>query len=290
MDVGLSAPNELARTVEGARKTIKLARRNMEPGQRRILELVLCEIDVIAPLVAVSTSLANALEKGQGSGLDELLTAYLPQEPATFLALLPECMRLEPNLDAIKAVQVFASRLAVAKQVSLGLKLGDAATSTVPGFHAGKLAIIWRRTAEACLDAIEAIELRLDDDSNVYPDRIHVVKHLRQSRRGGTPSLKEEGGLNIPGWVDHPRTARVSFDEPCVVLHEGREHDVYLNDLSRGGAGFSGLIEAPRGATVSLRLSNGRVLSGTIAWMREDRWGLKLDMPLDRMDPLLSGS
>lgn len=255
----------------------------------RILMALLGEVESMSVFIAVSASIANALQcQPPGCAIStEALDSYLPPDPLIYNSVTLELIELDRDGDVIAAQQLLHTRLALAQRLSKAYVRAGANGSSE--FLRDTLADAWQRTCGAALGA--AMSLRgplMDSMPELSRARsMRVSDLLRAAQRGEHPCVHADGGIVVPGWAERRRIRRQSIDVVARLERPGRADDVRVVDISQGGLGFSGLSDTVRGEAAVIAFECGRRLAGTIAWTSGDRAGLKLAEPIPATDVLL---
>ncbi len=259
-------------------------------AQARLLSALLGEVEAMSVFVAVSASIANALQSRCITGVDiRALDAYLPPDPLIYNAAALDLIDSDQDGNIVAAAQLLYARIALARRQSLaairdnGSGLSDAQRDT--------MADAWQRACGAALALGTALRASLahcpSEANRVRPHR--VVDLLRWAQRGEHPCVQQDGSIVIPGWAERRRVCRQSIAIPARLERTGQPVEVRVRDISLGGLGMTGISGAVRGEPAAIVFPCGRRLTGTVAWTAADRAGLKLDEPLSVNDPLLRG-
>ena len=85
----------------------------------------------------------------------------------------------------------------------------------------------------------------------------------------------------------HPR---IPVDIPAAIDCRGTVRPVRIKDISQGGMMLEGAFGLFDGDRVTIRTLRGREFAGRIAWALGSHCGVKFDMLLYAMDPILKPS
>ena len=195
----------------------------------------------------------------------------------------------EAGAHLLALTQVFNARLTFAKRLTSQACAERTPARPSPRITTAKISDAWQVTAEALLAALHAAQDGLtkcggSEDPTSY--RLNTL--LRDVRNGGSPCLDEDGRLHFPGWADRRKSHRQRTRGPCRARFHETRLDVFLFDLSPGGAGFSGILRDLYGAEVTIELDGGREIDGNVAWISGERWGMSFKTRLSANDPLFA--
>ena len=90
----------------------------------------------------------------------------------------------------------------------------------------------------------------------------------------------------LPHAMDRRNIERVSVRFRGVLYHGDRFQTTTIENLSNGGAGLNGAVGIVPGDDVTIRLLNGRELSGEVIWWLAGHCGVAFDNELASDDPL----
>ena len=157
--------------------------------------------------------------------------------------------------------------------------------------HQYALARAWRPVCTGAIEAIEALAAEVGDRiPDLYALSTGVlVRLLKAASIGESPCVDATGKPFLPPLPQRRRSDRRTLGQPAYVVSEGRLVRGFVRDVSQGGLGLDQVSKLKEGGTATIELETGRRFSGTIAWSRGNRAGLKFTIPLTPNDPLLWG-
>lgn len=245
-----------------------------------------------AMLVAVTAGIANALDKGRPRIGAYLLDVYVPRESPFVETLLDALRSTGVPLYVSRAIQSFTARLALSRRMT------DAYITMAPiggrvsqPVDAEILADAWRRTANAAVEAIDAINVALDGGGAAIernPSTMTATLNLLHlAEAGETVCLDTRGRIAIPGWAERRREARVPLSLEATAIVGKIMFKASIRNASPMGLGLEGKIQGEPGARILVKFVGNRQLSGIIAWNDGQRLGIALDDRLGSNDPLL---
>ncbi|HRD76084.1 MAG TPA: PilZ domain-containing protein [Hyphomicrobiaceae bacterium] len=265
--------------------------REIPPGlgaeARRAVDLIRAELEAVAVLVAVSASVVAAIASGrQGRSLAKSIDTYLPLELALVTHVAAPLLASEPGIELLADVRAFEIRLDLLRRMSRAFA-ADAREGT-PGRSGVAIDILadgWRSLCETAIAVLEATAGLTEVDRE---HASHLSSLLARAEAGHADCIDADGAISIPGWAERRRHQRFPLAETATLVIGDAIHPVTISDASIGGLGICDAPGLVRVQEVAVRLKDGRRLSGRIAWTRGNQSGLKLEMPLDPADPLLS--
>lgn len=248
---------------------------------RRFRASLVAEAKRSAILAAVATSGINALHGEMKHSVPRYLTQYLPSPPSVFpVAHIVDRQLGGPTIDALRLMYENIEAAGRMLQTLIRRSEQGAIVSKADVFG---LISLWGGVCDAAIDAIEALSRTgLDEGGNAADLR----RMLANARAGGCPCM-HEGRAVVPEWAQLRRHRRFLLNEQGVLFVDGVAHRVMVTDISKGGAGISGLNTPVASKKVLLRLHSGRELSCCVAWLREGRAGIRFLSELADNDPLI---
>lgn len=268
-----------------------------EPGEtrlsaedRRLIAALASEVRGTATLIAVSASIANALEMlGPATVNARALVAFAPPEFEISEALRERLFEAALPGALERLTRELGARAGLARRMSLTYAQEAQGPEMGQSIDAEVLAHAWRRAAKAAAEILEALSGLDPDGQGAAATQDGILNLLNAAAQGGHPCVEAQGGIVIPGWAERRRHRRFAADLTVDIEIAGLNHVVRVFDVSAGGLGLSGLDRVMAGTAATARVPDGRRLSGTIAWAANGRAGLKFRTPLQASDPLLAG-
>jgi hypothetical protein len=118
-------------------------------------------------------------------------------------------------------------------------------------------------------------------------DRRMLIAFLRESGMSANSRVDSAGEIALPALKQRRRAARAQVDHACRIAVEGAEHAARFTDLSVDGVGVVCSERLWTGQPLELVIG-ARRLSAIVVWAEGERYGLRLDTPLRRTDPLFA--
>jgi PilZ domain len=240
-----------------------------------------------ALFAAVTTSMVTALAAGRQIRFNGNVSTFFPRRPELF----PSVMMQSQDVFLTHRLTGELSRLY--QQVAFALEMTPYTNEAWRG-TASDVTPDWRQLTQVWhpLSGEFRMFLLLLADmepirSSVQVSRLLEIEGLVKSARyGGTPCVRSDGVVFVPGWLDRRSDRRVPVGI-SVRLDCGRGYQrVTLNDISVSGAGLSSCPSLKSGTQITLELPNGRILNGHSAWCHGNTVGVRFSHPLNEADPL----
>jgi hypothetical protein len=232
----------------------------------------------IAMLSVVATSMMSATADGRTLTINGDSSAYYPKQPQLFLDRVRESNviffdeRLTGHLERVYGQLKFALHLTPCPPIPK-LGLTDATTKPPIAF-----VNVWRPLCgEMRMMMLVLIELDLLRGSIELSRLLEVEGLLKAARYGGTPCIRSDGLVMVPGWHDSRLDRRVPVGITVQLTVGAKQQKVLLKDVSIGGAGLEGCPPTNIGTVASLELPDGRHLHGTVVWCHGHHIGFKFD-------------
>lgn len=262
-------------------------------GRRnRFFENFTSEVQATAVGCAVATSAINALTDWRCQILPVDLARATPG-PTALRALLA-VMAVNDDLGPFFApsLEVFLNDLDEAR-AGLDLYLDccvELGAKRAGSLFADRLQRQWRPVclqAKAVVGETDAaLPITLPE---LYAQNSRIVESLLTGAANGLrPCLDEHGRIFDPPLPQKRRWPRRTILQNCKVFHGTTIQNAFVRDASAGGLGLDKVHGLHRGDTVSIELSSGRVLRGQIAWAASGSAGLRFDIALPAVDPLIA--
>lgn len=254
----------------------------------RIAGQLYIELQNVLILVAITTSITNALECGTGQDLPEAaINAFCPSHSPIFDDLMQQLMSECNDITLCGSLQAFDARLRLAQRLSQHFQARIATKGCHTVAEIEILSDAWRRTCTSALRLIDLFKAFVEPNGGLRRSEpeTRLIEILLKAEGGGTPCMGTHGGIEIPGWAERRRESRIQIRQLVIATIGNRSHEVTIHDASQRGLGLVGA--ANTGQHVTLTLSDGRKITGTVVWSQEGRFGMRLDLPLTLADPLL---
>lgn len=264
---------------------------------------MLFEVRNTSVLTAITGSILNSLAAAEARELPAYTAAYLPPDPVVFAGVAYRIVEVGGCAETYNILSSLYSGLAAAKALLQsrasprnGLGFGDRPSRFSPGSSRpisseslGELVDAWRGLAGRALLAIyelERIQFAVHNDLEAGEGE-NLPAMLRAVRDGSSPCLLE-GRPVMPSWAQRRRHRRVLLNMMATARYGGQTREVLVVDVSQGGLAMDFADDVEVGTVVSLRLSNGRRLAGSVAWSHNRKAGIAFFRELSAKDPLIS--
>lgn len=248
------------------------------------------EVFRTAILVAVSSSLANALQRQSPRVIARLLVKYYPRESATLILASSRISRWFGRSPLRSRLDQCHSALTQAKQSTIDFASISFADDERHTGQTDILARCWRDAANAVMAVLLEIDalLTLHHAPGSLEVLMCLLDELASARAGGSPFLDDHGNVKLPSWAERRERERARVNAPAQLHWNGGSQGVVIRDMSASGLGLECSAGLPDGAVVELHIGNTLLLHGTVAWSMERRAGIHLAEPLHGPDPLLA--
>lgn len=267
-------------------------RQRETPGLVKLLLALNAEAETAATLVAVSASIANALESSEEASprpSARSLVTFAPPELVLLAASTSQLVSAQLDGNMLVQMQNFSNRLTLAKQLSRAYAAEQGIRSQKTSIDIAALGDAWRHACRSAIGALRSLksELKFQGAEAEAPAKVGLPDLLEVAARGLSPCVEPDGCVIVPGWAERRRHKRRKLDLAAEASVGSRVQPVQIFDVSAGGMGVSGLNLGQRGDLVSVKLPCGRRLRATLAWIAGNRAGLRFQTPLSSRDPLL---
>lgn len=275
---------------ESRRDSLRLVRRQpLEPASAAdvLTANLASEFLTTALFTAVATSMVIALAAARPIRFSGSVSAYLPRAPELFPSVLLQ------SRDVFLTHRLTDELSRLYQQVSLTREmtpcnneawLGALSDAPVDWHH---LAQAWQLlSGELRLFLLVLADMEPVRSSGKLARLLEIEGLVKSARYGGTPCVRTDGIVLIPGWLNRRFDRRVPVGI-SVRLDCGRGYQrVTLNDISISGVGLSSCPSLKTGTPVIVELPNSRVLTGRSAWCHGNNVGVQFTLPLAEADPL----
>jgi PilZ domain len=276
--------------VQARRDRLQLVRRQLQEPKSAVNVLtanLASEFLTTALFTAVTSSMVTARAAARQIRFVGSVSAYLPRRPELF----PSVIR--PSQDVFLTHLLTGELSRLYQQVAFALDMtpstneawldrgSDASTNW------NQLAQAWQPlSSELRLFLLVLADMEPVQSSGQMARLLEIEGLVKSTRYGGTPCVRSDGVVLVPGWLDQRSDRRVPVGISVRLNSGGGYQRVTLNDISVSGAGLSSCPSLKSGTQVTLELPNGRVLNGRSAWCHGNTVGVKFSLPLDESDPL----
>jgi hypothetical protein len=252
------------------------------------LERLHCELSNTAVAVVVAASIACVLKQKPAFeySIADVLD-FSPAQSGLSTSTSEKVLRYETIPTISYALLNLASRFRFSQKLSghLIAKYGkEPVTSGELEVHSDA----WRRTCGAVLRAIKLIETTLGTgrDADLVDQDRWLEGLLTRVVDGEAPCITETGIIEVPKWAERRSSKRVKSNESAQVIVGDEVREAAIIDASTHGLGLSGDVSV--GELAKVKLGDGRHLVGSVEWVRDGRFGLRLETPLKESDRLLT--
>ena len=235
-------------------------------------------------LVSLFASLVNARAAGRTLIGGGPTLRQLPPPPTTALLEL----LLDGSSDLAPAER---DTLVGARDAYVAAQRVTETVLSTPGRDVdwGPLAERWRSVATKLQAALE-VAFRLEAHHSRIEQRYRrdsLMRFLGSIAAGRAPCVGARGEIVMPSWIERRREERRTMLRPVTVVRRDRRDRAATVDISRSGLGLAGVTGGVIGESITVVLERGRELQGYVAWVSNDRLGIKLLTPIADGDPLL---
>jgi hypothetical protein len=239
-----------------------------------------------ALLTAVTTSMVSANAGQRQFKVIGPIVDYLPALPETFAGLTGDydARFFTPTLT--KSLAAYYTQLRRALAVTPNDTeswTGSAATRTTDW---GKMTTVWQPLCgEARLMLLALCEFDLLTDTDQEPRLLEIAQLIKMARYGGTPCIRSDGIVIVPGWLDGRREVRIPIGATVwIETRHGRQRSV-LKDMSLNGMGLSSCPTLAIGNEITVTLPNGTPVQGIVTWCHGGFVGARFAQRMTEADP-----
>jgi PilZ domain len=255
------------------------------------LLLIRSEIVQSASLIAAVTCLANLLEADEASDLEgSALGHFVTQLSDTIGHALDDLRRDHYFFSVVQAWQCLNGQLRLAKALTHALL-----ETALPGSRRARVDIeavadAWRRAAHLChqLHAKTAAKLIAEGVSVDSKSDSTIMDLLEDAAIGGVGCLDADGFISIPERAERRFSTRVAVSLPVNIFARNTSFPATVVNASTTGFGLR--LDTPLrvGDNITVQISDGRELIGTVMWSLRDKAGFKLASLLGADDPIFN--
>jgi hypothetical protein len=269
------------------RSQLRLRRPSANQPEQRLYFSLAAEFLTTSQFISVTASMATARKQGRRIRFGADASAYLPKEPEIF-------HRASNDEPAIVFDENLTARLlSVYQQLAAALKLTPMRTVDwtenilLSEQDWTELCSIWQPLCGEAHKLVSVLaKLEILRGSDQLPRLLEIEALTKSASEGGTPCVRSDGLVLIPGWLDRRRDRRIPIGVSVLIEHGRRRQRVTLSDVSINGIGLSSCPSITSGTAMSVELPNGRSLKGQVAWSSGGNIGLKFTEPMSESDPL----
>jgi PilZ domain len=269
------------------RPRLRLSRRAVGQPEHRLGFKLASEFLTTSLFITVTASMVSARKQARIIRLGADASVYLPKEPDFF------CSAATADPAAFFNQSLTAHLQRIYQQLTMALEFTPVRTEhwttniVLPGLGWDELCNIWQPLCgEARMLMLVLAELDMLRESDQLPRLLEIEALAKSARYGGTPCVRSDGLVLIPGWLDRRRDRRIPVRVSVVIDYGRGRQRAILSDVSGAGIGVSSCPSLPSGTSMSVELPNGRILNGLVAWSSGGNIGLRFAEPMRETDPL----
>jgi hypothetical protein len=229
-----------------------------------------------ALLTAVTASMIKARTDDRRLRFSVPVEHYLPQVPNSIHDIIrsDEAIFFNRNLGA--ALIVFYDTLRIARQTvpeDIAVWQGDAAEG---GEDWDALGRTWQKLCgEARLVLLALCEFDFLCDTDQSARLFEIEELVKTARYGGTPCLRVDNLIIVPGWLDQRRDTRIPLGLSVQIEIGNNRRRATIRDLSVAGFGLSHCPAVPNGTSIVVTLPEGTRISGMAMWSHGGNVGVQ---------------
>jgi hypothetical protein len=257
-----------------------------------LFEALVCDFHWTALEIGAITSCMNAsLISGQTWMLRSCRNLVPVQSTLVKLALSSWQNTGLPRELAAEIGSIYLN-LADAKDLALPLinSAGVFVEPRIPLQKLEQIAAVWRKLAEDCHGAVQALEPETRWRLNgLYTANTLVLgRFLKEAVAGRRSCVNHYGEVALPLLPQRRRTRRCTLLQPCKLHTQSGTTIAMARDISKIGVDLDCNCEFKLKEPVTMELRSGRSMDGIVVWYREGKVGLQFDEPLPNNDPLIA--
>ena len=256
-------------------------------------EALVCEFHWTALQIGGIASCMNASLASRRSWMLRACNNLIPVEsPIVKIALRSwQDIGLPRYLAAAIARAYFdltdAKKLTMPLLDSAGLFAGP----QIPLAKLEQIAVVWRKLAEDCRDAVLDLEpeTRWRLNGAYTGNALLLSRFLKEAITGSQTCINQQGEVALPILPQRRQSPRFSTAQPCKIFSQAGAFSAFVRDTSRNDLNVDCDQEFRLKDAVVVILRNGRKVPGLIVWSKNGKAGVRFDCPLADDDPLISG-
>ena len=257
----------------------------------RILKLLLAEVTILGRHISSVTSIVNAMEAdGATRHLHDALLTYRPADPIVSTALAAKLLDTNVAIDVLEQLQEFHARLTLTLTMTVAFCRNPRDMRHKGGVHIEVLAGAWRDLSRHAASLLEALRVAAGEGEtpDALRDRSDIAIILSTCANGGSPCVKLDGSIEVPGMAERRKETRWPVDWGATVLLGPSDVEATVLNISHSGICLRlDEGEVTIGQTICMALAGGRRLVGTVVWCRRELYGFRLSVPLLDGDPIV---
>ncbi len=258
-----------------------------------LLITIVTDTHTAALLTATIASFANALHVPGTVRTQAEIQMYLPRDPAVLSGFRRWAAEAGISVNAAESVAAFFADLGPARR-QMQRYFTDAnaiGMDRAGALHHMTLTSAWRGTCRSAAAAVRHLNSETEHElPELYMLNAGVLgRILGAAASGDTPCIDAKGQPFLPPLPQRRNAARRMLGQSARITAAGRITQAYVRDVSAGGFGLEQVPSFDPGQVLSVELASGRRFTGTVAWYKAGRAGIRLNRTLTPNDPLLWG-
>ena len=234
-------------------------------------------------LTATAASIATSISTNQPSSLPHTaLVLCLPPIPISYPAVVAQLEHRPRDQRLLTALRDFIEALLGAREFAQLVSLSSFHDRDSLPTGATLLAADWRRTALLGLTLVDRLQ-------SAFAGRLLepllsrtklAVDLLAAVCRGESPCVSKSGRVILPEPFERRSAPRSKTARHASFALRDGIHSALVLNVSRQGIGICGLSGLECGDAITLLAGPGQHATGKIAWLEQDRAGVRFDRPL----------
>ncbi|MGL4395088.1 MAG: PilZ domain-containing protein [Hyphomicrobium sp.] len=255
---------------------------------------LLTDMQTAAMLTAVVTSIVNMICRPIPVRAGDEIMAFVPTDPYLLTNTRRFARELGVSLTTLDGLATYLSDVETARR-QLGRYVADCeliGLDRAAALHQLMLQATWRTAARSAAEALNVLTV----DSTIAVPELHalsfsvLMRLLAAAAAGESPCVDATGRAFLPVLPQRRRAGRQFVGIGGTLTTRGVTLRVHVRDISCGGAGLEGVTsDVTPNVSAILELATGRRLSASVAWVKNDRAGLRFTRDLAPNDPLIYG-
>jgi len=256
-------------------------------------EALVCEFHWTALQIGAIASCINASLASRRSWMLRACSNLVPVEAPVVKVALRSWQDIGLPRDLAASVARVYFNLGDAKKLALPL-INSAGIFVAPHIPLAKLeqiAVVWRKLAEDCRDAVLELEpeTRWRLNGAYTGNALVLSKFLKEALSGLQTCVNQHGEVALPILPQRRQLPRFLALQPCKVFSQIGAIAAFARDTSKNDLSVDCDHPFRLKDAVVVVLRNGRKLPGLIVWSKDGKAGVRFDSPLPDDDPLIAG-
>jgi PilZ domain len=240
-----------------------------------------------ALLTAVTASMVNARADGRALKITRSVSDYKPQPLAMPAATVRDSGALFFNETLTESLAAYCKNLRAALSVTPEATVVWTETTPSTQHNWRASSVIWQSLCGEVRQILLALcEFNLLGGSDEEARMLEIEQLIKTARYGGTPCIRMDGSVVVPGWLDGRREVRIPLGVTVwIETKYGRQRSV-LKDVSMAGMGLSSCPALTMGSAITVTLPNGMAMYGSVTWCHGGFVGACFTQRLTESDPI----